>query len=235
MKSNKANAEPKTKIELIKYLLGTLLTGIAAVAPVVGTILMIVYLFKAFLLIGEQIIVAGIFRFLNFMRGDEGVENPWEFVFPGDSFILLAFPLGLFFLIGWGVKNKFGAQILGWIDSVMLKLPMVGFVYGALKQFVDSVRDLGGPKKFKGVAYVEYPSPGCRLLGFITGNYHDAVTEKDVTTIFVPTSPNPATGFVIVVDDEKVMHSDLTLEQAGKLILSAGLVNPTDEESDDIV
>jgi uncharacterized membrane protein len=91
---------------------------------------------------------------------------------------------------------------------------------------VDALRNLGGPRKFKGVAYVEYPSPGCRLLGFVTGNFHDPQTGKDVTSIFLPTSPNPMTGFIVVVDDDKLIDCDMTLEEASKMILSAGLVSP---------
>ena len=219
--------EGKSKVAIFRGMIGTLFTGVAALAPVVGTILLLVYLYRAFLFIGEDVIVARVFRLLNFLRGDKGQSDPWEFSFPGDDVVLLAFPIALFFTIGWGVKNKFGAQILSWIDAVMTRLPLLGIVYGALKQFVDAVRNLGGPRKFKSVAYVEYPSPGCRLLGFVTGNYFDQTQQQAVTTIFVPTSPNPATGFVIVVEDEKVMHSDLSLEEAGKLILSAGLVHPT--------
>ena len=108
-------------------------------------------------------------------------------------------------------------------------MPRIGeqiVIYAALKQFVDALRNLGGPRKFKGVAYVEYPSPGCRLLGFVTGNFHDPQTGKDVTSIFVPTSPNPMTGFIIIADDDKVFDSEMTLEEASKMILSAGLVSP---------
>ena len=213
----------------LKKLFGTLLAGIAAMTPVVGTVLLIIYLYRAILYLGERIIVSNLLRILNTLRGQKGVEDPWVFDFPGDKLVLLSFPLILFFSIGWVVKNRYGAQLLAWVDHLMSKLPLVGFVYEALKQFVDAVRNLGGPQKFKSVAYVEYPSPGCRLIGFVTGEYYDDVRECDVTTIFVPTSPNPATGFVIVVDNDKVLHSNLSLEEAGKMILSAGLVAPIED------
>ena len=213
----------------LKKLLGTLFAGIAAITPVVGTALLIIYLYRAMLYLGERIIVSNLLRLLNALRGQKGAEQPWVFEFPGDELVLLFFPLILFFSIGWGVKKRYGAQLLSWVDHMMSKLPLVGFVYEALKQFVDAVRNLGGPQKFKSVAYVEYPSPGCRLIGFVTGEYYDDVRECDVTTIFVPTSPNPATGFVIVVDNDKVLHSNLSLEEAGKMILSAGLVAPIED------
>ena len=85
---------------------------------------------------------------------------------------------------------------------------------------------MGGTRKFKGVAWVEYPSPGCRLLGFVTGTFQDAKSGKEMTSVFIPTSPNPMTGFVIVVDDDRLEMSQLSVEEATKLLLSAGLVAP---------
>ena len=73
---------------------------------------------------------------------------------------------------------------------------------------------------------MEYPSPGCRLLGFVTGSFLDAKTGKVVTSVFIPTSPNPMTGFVVVVDEDRLEVSQLSVEEATKLLLSAGLVAP---------
>jgi uncharacterized membrane protein len=97
---------------------------------------------------------------------------------------------------------------------------------------VDAVKNLCGERKKKSVAYIEYPSPGCRLLGFVTGNYYDAQIGKNVTTVFIPTSPNPMTGFTIIIDDDKVEDSSMSLEEASKMILSAGLVAPPSFQED---
>jgi uncharacterized membrane protein len=118
------------------------------------------------------------------------------------------------------------------MNGAMQRIPYLGFIYSALKQFVDAVKNLGGDRKFKSVAYVEYPSPGCRMIGFVTGNYHDSQAGKDVTTVFIPTSPNPMTGFIIVIEDDKVQNSDMTLEEASKMILSAGLVAPASYQAE---
>ena len=124
------------------------------------------------------------------------------------------------------MTNRPGRAAVNWIDGAITRVPILGFIYATLKQFVDALRNLGGPRKFKGVAYVEYPSPGCRLLGFITGNFRDPQTGKDVTSIFLPTSPNPMTGFIVIVDDDKIFDCEMSLEEASKMILSAGLVSP---------
>jgi len=201
------------------------LAGMATVIPILGTGWLVVLVFKLLHRIGLSIIES-ILRGLNQLRGvRENDPDSWSLEgFPGDDFLWLLIPLALLFLMGVAVTNKPGRAVTHWIDSAMTRLPFVGFIYSTLKQFVDAVRNLGGEQKFKGVAYVEYPSPGCRLIGFITGNYFDQQTGKDVTSVFIPTSPNPMTGFVVVMDDDKVFDSDMTLEEAGKMILSAGLV-----------
>ncbi len=211
----------------IRRILKPFLAGMATVIPILGTGWVVILVFKLLHRLGLSII-EWILRSLNQLRGvNEGTQAAWNLEdFPGDDFLWLLIPLALLFLMGIAVTNRPGLRVTKWIDSFMTRLPFVGFIYSTLKQFVDAVRNLGGEQKFKGVAYVEYPSPGCRLIGFITGNYHDAQTGKDVTTVFIPTSPNPMTGFVVVMDDDKVFDSDMSLEEAGKMILSAGLVAP---------
>ena len=214
-----------------------LLTGLAAVVPIVGTIWLLILIYKILLKFGE-IIIDKLMIVLNGLRwqmhdGPKAFEV-WSFEFIGSNFVRFLIPVLLLLSVGSAVANRPGRKVLRWLNGVMQRIPYLGFIYSALKQFVDAVKNLGGERKFKSVAYVEYPSPGCRMIGFVTGNYHDAQAGKDVTTVFIPTSPNPMTGFIIVIDDEKVQNSDMTLEEASKMILSAGLVAPASyqEESD---
>ena len=213
------------KHPLVRRWFSRLLAGLAAVIPIVGTVWLLYLIYKILFRVGEKII-EWIFRFLNFLRGPEGDANPWTFEFRGDDFVWFCIPVILLLIAGFAVTNRPGRAVLNWVDRAITRVPILGFIYAALKQFVDALRNLGGPRKFKGVAYIEYPSEGCRLLGFVTGNFHDPQTGKDVTSVFIPTSPNPMTGFIIIVDDDKVFDSSMTLEEASKMILSAGLVSP---------
>ncbi|MBK1831754.1 DUF502 domain-containing protein [Verrucomicrobiaceae bacterium R5-34] len=204
--------------------MGLLLTGLAAVVPVVGTIWLLVLIYKILLSVGDHMIGLSL-KALNLLRSGEDLTSE-HFAFYGSNFVRFLIPVMLLFLIGFAVANTPGRRVLHWMNSAMERIPYLGFIYSALKQFVDALRNLGGDRKFKSAAYVEYPSPGCRMLGFVTGNYHDAQTGKDVTTVFLPTSPNPMTGFIVIIDDDKVQDSEMTLEEASKMILSAGLVAP---------
>lgn len=204
--------------------MGYLLAGLAAVIPIGGTIWLLIIIYKVLLRIGDGMLGL-MLKGVNLLRVNEDLTSS-DFAFHGANFLRFLMPVALLFLIGFSVASKPGHRLLHWMDQAMQRIPYMGYIYSALKQFVDAVKDLGGDRKFKSVAYVEYPSPGCRMLAFVTGNYRDPQTGKDVTTVFIPTSPNPMTGFVIIIDDEKVAHSEMSLEEATKLVLSAGLVAP---------
>lgn len=211
----------------VRKTLKPFLAGMATVIPVLATGWIVVLVFRLLHKIGLALIY-GILDALNWVRGVKpGSDAAWKLGgFHGDDFLWLLIPLALLFLVGIAVTNRPGKKITQWIDDTIIRIPFFGFIYASIKQIVDAIRNLGGTQKFKGVAFIEYPSPGCRLIGFITGNFRDTTTDKGVTSVFIPTSPNPMTGFVVLVDDDKVMRCDMTLEEAGKLILSAGLVAP---------
>ena len=214
----------------VRRFMSLLLTGLAAVAPILGTIWLLILIYKILLKVGEVIIDKLMVILNGFRWRNHDVVagfDAWTFDFVGSNFVRFLIPVLLLLLAGFIVANRPGRRMLHWLNGVMQRIPYLGFIYSALKQFVDAVKNLGGDRKFKSVAYVAYPSPGCRMIGFVTGNYHDKQTGKDVTTVFIPTSPNPMTGFIIVVDDDKVENSEMTLEEASKMILSAGLVAPT--------
>jgi len=219
-----ARSLPLSKHPHIAKLVGLLLTGLAAVIPTVGTVWLLVVIYKVLMRVGDELLQLGL-KAINLMRSGPDLVSG-DFAFYGSDFLRFLIPVFLLLLVGFGVANRPGRKILYWLNEGMQRVPYLGAVYSALKQFVDAVKNLGGERKFKSVAYVEYPSPGCRLLGFVTGNYHDAQTGEDVTTVFIPTSPNPMTGFTIIVEDDKVEDSSMNLEEASKMILSAGLVAP---------
>lgn len=206
--------------------------GVAALVPIGGTIWVIFLIYKALLMLGNFIIDDLVFRSLNQLRGAHEASEMWHFDFPGANLVRFALPVAVIFGTGFAVTNAPGRRALSWVDQWITRIPLFGFIFAAIKQFVDALRNLGGPRKFKSVAYIDYPASGHRLIGFVTGNYRDPDTGVDKTTVFIPTSPNPLTGFTLVVDDERVINSKISLEAASKMILSAGLVPPGEKRGD---
>ena len=143
--------------------------------------------------------------------------------FPG-----LGFAVTLLMLMGLGfmATNVLGQRMLLVFEKLVLRVPLVATIYAVVKQIIDSVKAFNSGSQFKRVAYVEYPSPGCKLIGFVTGQYYDERLRMDMTNVVIPTAPSPMTGIVIVVESSRVIESSLTIEEATKLVVSAGLVVP---------
>lgn len=190
---------------VLVHLRNRLLAGIAVAVPVIVTV---------------WVINIG----YNFIKG---ITEPfWRAVglqFPGLAFVTT---LLLLIFLGFMATHVLGKAVLERFEKLMLRVPLVATVYGGVKQVLDSFKGTQNTSRFKRVAYVPYFSEGHMLLGFVTGEMHDAKLDRTFTTVFVPTAPNPMTGFIILVPGEKVIDTGLTLEQAWKMIVSAGIVSP---------
>jgi uncharacterized membrane protein len=145
---------------------------------------------------------------------------------PGLGIIL---SLLILVLTGLVMKNLFGVQILAGLESLVRRIPVVGSIYGGAKTFSETVLTDKG-RSFKQVVMVEFPRKGIYSIGFITA--HDleeaqARTAMEVTCVFVPTTPNPTTGFLVLVPKVEVVHMDMTVDEAFKMLLTLGVVVPT--------
>ena len=145
---------------------------------------------------------------------------------PGVGVIL---SLLLLFLTGVLVKNLFGGQIVAGLETLVRRIPVVGSIYGGAKTFSETVLSDKG-RSFKQVVMVEFPRPGVYSIGFITSHELkelQAKTAQEVTCVFVPTTPNPTTGFLVMVPQKDVVHLDMTVDEAFKMLLTLGVVVPT--------
>jgi uncharacterized membrane protein len=145
---------------------------------------------------------------------------------PGVGIVL---SLLLLFLTGVLVKNLFGGQMVAGLESLVRRIPVVGAVYGGAKTFSETVLTDKG-SSFKQVVMVEFPRKGIFSIGFITSHELEeaqAKTAQEVTCVFVPTTPNPTTGFIVLVPKEDVVIMDMTVDEAFKMLLTLGVVVPT--------
>lgn len=158
----------------------------------------------------------------------QGISAPWLDKFhinpiPGFAFFIT---LLLLYLLGLMATDMIGRKIIGRFEALLLRIPLVATIYAGVKQVMDTLRTFNAGMNFKRVVYVPYPSEGSYMLGYVTGVYKTELNGKEVTNVFLPTAPNPMTGFVILIDSDKVIDADLTMEEASKIILSAGLLTP---------
>ena len=145
---------------------------------------------------------------------------------PGLGFLAT---LAIIFLIGALTTNIVGRKLVAMTEGLLLRIPLVKNVYGASKQLFDALT-LPGKGAFRQVVMLEYPRPGLYALGFITAaqaeGFQDLVGEKTVN-VFIPTAPNPTSGFFLVVPEKSVIPVPISMEEALKLIVSGGLIVPT--------
>jgi uncharacterized membrane protein len=137
------------------------------------------------------------------------------------SFLLLV-------LTGIVVRNLFGGQIVKGFENLVRRIPVIGAVYGGAKTFSETVLTDKG-KSFKQVVMVEFPRKGIFSIGFITSEELEEVqakTAQDVVCVFVPTTPNPTTGFIVLVPRDEVVRLDMTVDEAVKMLLTLGVVVP---------
>lgn len=135
-------------------------------------------------------------------------------------------------LVGWVAKGLIGRSLLRWGEDLVGRLPVVRSIYNGLKQIAETVFTQQ-ESTFDKACLVEYPRQGCWALAFISARTKGEIARKlgspdDYVGVFMPTTPNPTTGFLMFVRRSEIIELDMTLEQAAKLIISAGLVYPDD-------
>lgn len=132
-------------------------------------------------------------------------------------------------MIGWGAKIIVINRVFGMGERVLMKVPFMGKIYTASKQIFGSL--LGqGKTIFKQVVLVEYPRKGLYTIGFTTGitkgELKDSLGQSGVN-VFVPTTPNPTSGFFLVIPKESIRFLKMSVEEGMKLVISGGSVSPT--------
>lgn len=187
---------------------GTLIAGIALLVPVAVTFIVLRIIFQWIDGLAQPL-VKRIFQ----------TEN--------DVFGLgLVLTLILIWLAGLLAGNVFGKRLIGKGDDLIKRLPVIGSIYGPVKQFMESVVSPDEDRGFNRVVIAEYPSDGLWILGFATGDIPMDEDGRIGCCVFIPTSPNPATGWTVVFPPEKVRNVSLTVEEAMQMIVSAGVVIP---------
>ena len=131
-------------------------------------------------------------------------------------------------LIGWLSLSFIGKRLLNVFNNVLKKIPILRTIYSAIGQMTETFTSTDAVKK--NVVLVEYPKKGTWAVGFATKENSGEISDKakrKLINVFVPTTPNPTSGFLLMFPKEEVIYLDLTFEEASKFIISAGTSNPS--------
>lgn len=194
-----------------------LFSGLLVLAPLFLTFLVLGYLVR----LADGFIVNPLFRLLPIQ-----LDQTFEIVF---TKLAIAFVVMLFTILVGILAEKFIIRRMFVVGEELLKgIPVFNKVYGSIREIADA---FFGDKRgvFRRVVFIEYPRKGIYALGFVTQDKRWEIHErtgKDVFTVFIPSPPNPATGFFIFVPREEMINADMTVEEGIKTVISGGCVVP---------
>jgi len=139
---------------------------------------------------------------------------------PGLGF---AITVALIFVTGIIATSVIGKRLVGFVESLLERVPLFRFLYTSIKQIMVSFT-IPSETRFLQVVLVEFPKEGMRVIGFVTSESSTASGEK-VLTVFIPTSPNPTSGYLEIVNERDVIRTNISIDDALKMVLSAGKVS----------
>ncbi len=127
---------------------------------------------------------------------------------------------------GWASKQILGRKVFEFVGELIQHIPILRSIYSALDQLTKTMGSSGGSEQFSRVVYIEYPRLGVWTLAFVTGSAKSPAFTKPMLNVFVPTTPNPTSGFYLIVPESEVKDSGMRVEEAFKTLLSLGLAQP---------
>ncbi len=210
--------EPAPKTSGLARLRTYFLTGIVVAAPIAITI----YLTYAFVTFVDANITPLIPARYN-------PETYLPFSVPGLGVLITAFAL---VLIGFLTANFLGRTLLTFGERIVSRMPVIRTIYHALKQIMETVMAQSSTS-FREVVLVEYPRRGLWVVAFVTSQAKgevDSLSEDDVISVFLPTTPNPTSGFLLFVPKSDLKYLDMPVEAGIKLVISAGMIWPGDSD-----
>ncbi len=161
-----------------------------------------------------------------------GLEDP-----PALPLVGMLFTFIVIILLGVIARHLFGGEVIRAWERLLGRVPVARNIYNGVKQLAEAIFTSSNTQRFNRVVLVEYPRKGVFALAFTTGDARGAVQEatpKHVINCFLPTTPNPTSGFYLLVPEEEIVPVDLTVEDAFKLVMSAGLVTPETVRSGEV-
>jgi uncharacterized membrane protein len=134
--------------------------------------------------------------------------------------------LVMLYLLGWAVSRVVGRRLLDAFEALLARLPVITTVYGSMKKLVSALQQK--PTGVQRVVLIEFPNPGMKTVGLVTRTLTDAATGRALAAVYVPTTPNPTSGYLEIVPVEDLVSTDWTMDEALNFVISGGAVAPDD-------
>jgi len=210
----------KQKITFIGAVKRYLLTGALTIIPIGVTIFIVKFLLDVILNVGQPIVKAFAKIIHPYLPGlSQWLLEPWF----GTSIAII---LVIFFLVGLGfiATQVIGKRIISWFDTLMDQIPFIKTIYGASKKLIISLERK--PDGIQRVVLIEFPHKEMKVVGFVTRTFDDEATGRKLAAVYVPTTPNPTSGYLEIVPIEKLVSTNWSVDEAMTFIVSGGAVAP---------
>jgi len=205
-----------------------LIAGLLAIIPLWITVLVLAFLFKTLSKIGTPIVqVLGKLIESKFPEVAEMFRTPIEFL--SNPIVTNIFSCLLVILIIYGVgiftTAVIGKRIFNFFENLLERIPIIKNIYGAVRKLTIVLQEKPADDVDR-VVLIEFPSPEMKTVGLVTRVMDDAVTGRKLAAVYVPTTPNPTSGYLEIVPVEKLTPTDWTMDQAMSFIVSGGAIAP---------
>ena len=200
----------KKKISILARLRNYFLAGIVVLVPIGFTLYLTIFLIK----ISSKL-----------LPNEINPNNYLPFSIPGLEILLSVI---IIIIVGGISLSFFGKRIVSLINDIFKKIPILRTIYSAIGQMTQSFTSTGKDKN--SVVLVEYPKKGSWAVGFATKENDGEISKKvnkQMINVFVPTTPNPTSGFLLMYPKDEVIYLDMSFEEASKFIVSAGTSDPS--------
>ncbi|MFV0421815.1 DUF502 domain-containing protein [Oleidesulfovibrio sp.] len=200
-----------------RFIKANLFAGILVLTPIVATFLML------------RVAVRWVDKLLLLLPAQYRPEEYLPVAVPGLGFILL---IAVLLITGLLARNFLGRRLVALGDAIMARIPLVSSLYSGIKQLVETI--FTSSRDFQRVVLIEYPRKGLYTMAFVTGVAVGEIQQKTATkvlNVFVPTTPNPTSGFYLMVPEADVTPLEMNVEDAFKLLISGGILSSENDKS----
>jgi len=197
-----------------------LFVGVLTLIPIMVTWIVISFMLNLLSQLGIPVVkaMATAIRPLYPMAAD------WVLTSAFQSVIAVLLVVIIIYLIGWGASRVVGARVIRLFEQILNRIPFVQTIYGGTKRLLGALQqDPGGVQR---VVLINFPSEQMKVVGFVTRTFVDDATGQELAAVYVPTTPNPTSGYLEIVPIEHVVSTDWTLDEATSFIISGGAVAP---------
>lgn len=218
--SNSKQGCTQLKKRLIPHMQRYLITGVITVIPIWITWLVFNFIFTQLSSAGLPWVRA-IADGVGYILPDAGgwLLEPWF-----QQTLAVVITLAALYLLGWFASRVIGVKALALMDIIINKIPLLQTIYGSTKKLLTVLQQK--PDKLQRVVLIEFPSPHMKTVGFVTRILKDEYTGQELAAVYVPTTPNPTSGYLEIVPVEKLISTDWTMEEAMTFIISGGAIAP---------